>query len=135
VQVTHGSLQQLLAFGLVRVDTRVLLLPVVKRLLRCSPTDVKVKIHYRLMNNVIHSQELTYELFPSAPSVKSSSGADKSSDILGDNIILSEMFYILNTTLPSYEELLQITGNSYIMLIISLILLIDLMLFVLFLII
>lgn len=121
MQVTHESLQQLLAFGLMRVDTRVMILPIVKRLLRCSPTDVKVEDDCKMVNNMIHSQELTYALFPPAPSVKSLSGAGKSSEILAENIILSEMFYILNTTLPSYQELLQITGNDFIMLILTLI--------------
>ncbi len=67
--------------------------PIVYRFFRCSSEDVEA---------------LTYALFPKK-STTLGQEQNTSSNVLGYNILLSEMFYMVGTPLPSEEELEEIT--------------------------
>jgi len=96
LKIPKENLQFYLALSSMIEDSRILIPAIIVRLLRCSTSDI---------------QELSFSLFQK--SVELEQDSKELQQVLGENILLSEMFYVVGTEIPSFEELEKISEKSF----------------------
>lgn len=99
LEITRTSLQIALARALMDPFVRSVIPALIYKIQRCNLQDVKELSHF-LFNATTPNSERNVETY------------NGYSPVLETNILLSEMFYLPNTSLPSLQTLQYITGKN-----------------------